>query len=90
MLERRRGLSMPRDAQPQADWAGVVPVKREELQPGDLLYFGASDKRITHTGVYLGGGEFIDATTFQAPMVRIDDLTDPHWASLLVAMRRVK
>jgi cell wall-associated NlpC family hydrolase len=90
MLERRRGVLMPRDAQPQADWTGLAPVKREDLQPGDLLYFGSSDKRITHTGVYLGDGKFIDATTFETPMVRIDDLTDPHWSRILVAMRRVK
>jgi len=90
MLERRRGVLMPRDAQPQADWTGLTPVKREDLQPGDLLYFGSSDKRITHTGVYLGDGKFIDATTFETPMVRIDDLTDPHWTRILVAMRRVK
>ncbi|MBS1859726.1 MAG: C40 family peptidase [Acidobacteria bacterium] len=91
MLGRRRGLNMPRDAQPQADWDGVVPVEnRQDLQPGDLLYFGSSPKKITHTGVYLGDGRFIDATTHETPMVRIDDLNDPYWTRLLVAMRRVK
>jgi cell wall-associated NlpC family hydrolase len=90
MLGRRRGLNMPRDAQPQADWSGVVPVDRKDLQPGDLLYFGSSDKKITHTGIYLGGGKFINATTYQTPMVRIDDINEPHWAKLLVAARRVK
>ena len=54
MLCRRRGVLMPRDAQPQADWSGVVAVDRKDLQPGDLLYFGASDKKITHTGIYHG------------------------------------
>ena len=58
--------------------------------PGDLLYFGASPQRITHTGMYLGGGQFISATTYQTPMVRIDSLENPHWSRLLVAMRRVK
>jgi cell wall-associated NlpC family hydrolase len=90
MLCRRRGVPMPRDAQPQADWSGVEPVERKDLKPGDLLYFGGSAKRITHTGVYLGDGKFIDATTWQTPMVRIDDLNDDHWSHLLVAMRRVK
>jgi len=90
MLERRRGVGMPRDAQPQADWSGVQALQREDLQPGDLLYFGSSGRRITHTGVYLGEGKFIDATTFETPMVRLDDLSDPHWSSLLVAIRRVK
>jgi SH3-like domain-containing protein len=91
MLGRRRGLSMPRDAQPQADWDGVAPVERKEaLQPGDLLYFGSSTKKITHTGIYMGEGRFINATTHEKPMIRIDDLNDEYWSGILVAMRRVK
>ena len=91
MLGRRRGLNMPRDAQPQADWDGVRPVeRREDLQPGDLLYFGSSDKKITHTGIYMGGGKFINATTHETPMVRIDDLNEESWAKSLVAARRIK
>jgi len=90
MLGRRRGLNMPRDAQPQADWSGLVAVERKDLKPGDLLYFGSSDKKITHTGIYLGDGKFINATTYLTPMVRIDDLNAEHWTKLLVAARRVK
>jgi len=90
MLERRRGVLMPRDAGPQANWTGVVPVERKDLEPGDLLYFGSSAQHITHTGIYLGGNQFISATTHETPMVRIDSLTDPYWAHLLVAQRRVK
>ncbi len=90
MLERRRGVPMPRDAQPQADWSGLVPVDRQDLKPGDLLYFGSSAKHITHTGIYLGGDQFISATTHVTPTVRIDDLSDPYWTRLLVAQRRVK
>jgi cell wall-associated NlpC family hydrolase len=40
--------------------------------------------------MYLGDGQFIGATTYQAPMVRIDSLENPHWSHLLVARRRVK
>ncbi len=90
MLLRRRGVLLPRDSGPQAQWSGLVAVERKDLAPGDLLYFGSSASRITHTGMYLGEGKFISATTYQTPMVRIDDLGDPHWAQLLVAMRRLK
>jgi cell wall-associated NlpC family hydrolase len=90
MLCRRRGVHMPRDAQPQAEWNGLTPVDKEDLAPGDLLYFGSSVKKITHTGMYLGDGKFINATTWQTPTVRIDDLNDPHWTGILVAMKRVK
>jgi len=90
MLQRQRGVNMPRDAQPQAEWSGVVPVSRKDVEAGDLLYFGSSEKHITHTGMYLGDGKFINATTHLTPMVRIDELDDPYWTRLLVAIRRVK
>jgi cell wall-associated NlpC family hydrolase len=91
MLGRRRGFQMPRDAQPQADWNGMLPVKsKDDLQPGDLLYFGSSDKKISHTGIYMGNGKFINATTHDTPMVRIDDLNEPNWDKSLVAIRRFK
>jgi gamma-D-glutamyl-L-lysine dipeptidyl-peptidase len=90
MLCRRRGVLMPRDAQPQADWNGMAPVDRQDLHPGDLLYFGKSVAKITHTGMYIGDGKFINATTWQKPVVQICELSEPHWTELLVACRRVK
>lgn len=90
MLCRRRGVTIPRDAQPQCHWEGMMPVNREDLRPGDLLYFGKSLEKITHTGMYLGNGEFINATTYEQPVVRVDRLDDPHWQKLFVAARRLK
>ena len=89
-LLRRRGFNVPRDAGPQANWDGLKPVDKAALEPGDLLYFGASPEKITHTGMYIGNDEFINATAWEHPMVQIDNLRDEHWARLLVAARRVK
>jgi SH3-like domain-containing protein len=90
MLERQRGIVMPRDADLQAAWSGVTAVERKDLQPGDLLFFGASAAKITHTGMYLGHGEFIHDTTHDHPGVQISNLDDQPWTTLLVAARRVK
>jgi hypothetical protein len=90
MLARRRGLVMPRDAQPQADWARSKVIPKTELAPGDLVYFGSSEKKITHTGMYIGGDRFIHATAYRTPVVQISRLSDPHWTGLLVACRRIK
>lgn len=90
MLERQRGIEMPRDAGVQAAWNGVVPVKREDLQPGDLLFFGGSAAHITHTGMYIGNGEFIHDTTHDHPGVQISRLDDQPWTKLLVASRRIQ
>lgn len=90
MLYRRRDVVIPRDASQQAAWTGMAPVARDQLRPGDLLYFGASAEKVTHTGMYLGNGEFIDATPWQRPVVQIDRLDDEHWAPLFVAARRIQ
>jgi hypothetical protein len=89
MLVRQRGRVMPRDASVQAKWNGSAPVAAADLRPGDLLYFGASAERITHTGLYLGDRQFINATTHDTPVVRIDNLDDPYWVKLFVSARRV-
>jgi cell wall-associated NlpC family hydrolase len=90
MLCRRRGTVIPRDADLQAAWNGVEPVALDALQPGDLLYFGSRPDHITHTGMYIGGGQFINATPHQHPVIQICPLDDPHWKHLLVAARRLK
>jgi probable lipoprotein NlpC len=65
-------------------------VEKENLQPGDLLYFGTSLQKITHTGFYIGNGEFIHSTTNQHPVLQISSLADDHWTRLFVAARRWK
>jgi gamma-D-glutamyl-L-lysine dipeptidyl-peptidase len=90
MLVRRRGIVMPRDADMQASWAGVVPVKRSKLEAGDLLFFGESPQNITHTGMFIGHGKFIHDSTHEHPGVQVGRLADQPWAHLLVACRRLK
>ncbi len=90
MLVRSRGFNMPRDADKQAAWSGVVAVERKDLQPGDLLFFGGSPRSIDHTGMYIGDGQFIQDTTEGHPVVQISRLDNQPWTHLLVASRRVK
>jgi gamma-D-glutamyl-L-lysine dipeptidyl-peptidase len=90
MLVRQRGITLPRDASLQVNWKGVAPVERKDLQAGDLLYFGEDLTKVTHTGMYIGNGEFIHDTTHERPMVQISRLDDAPWTKLLVAARRVK
>lgn len=90
MLVRSRGITMPRDADLQAAWSGVVPVDRHHLKPGDLLFFGGSPSDITHTGMYIGKGQFIHDTTHGHPGVQISRINQQPWTKLLVAARRIK
>jgi SH3-like domain-containing protein len=90
MLVRSRGINMPRDADQQAAWDGADPVDRKKLRAGDLLFFGSSRDQITHTGMFIGHGEFIHDTTSGHPGVQISRLKDKPWTKLLVACRRLK
>ncbi len=90
MLGRQRGLSMPRDARPQSEWSGSEPVERKDLQPGDLLYFGPQAEKVNHTGMYLGGGEFLHATSRGRPGVQVSRLDENPWKWQFVKARRVK
>ena len=90
LLYRRRGIGIPRDAGPQFRWEGFVPVARKKLKPGDLIFFGASEAKITHTGMYIGKGRFIHATTHEHPVVQISKLKDLYWTKLYVGARRPK
>ena len=90
MLLRARGINLPRDADQQAAWTGVIAIERKHLQAGDLLFFGSSPKEITHTGMYIGDGQFIHDSTNDHPVVQISRLDAEPWTKLLVACRRAK
>jgi cell wall-associated NlpC family hydrolase len=87
MLMRLQGIPMPRDAHQQMAWEGLSEVDAGDLAPGDLLYFGPSADRVTHTGRHLGFGEFIHATVHLHPRVQVSELAG-HWEGLLVGCRR--
>ena len=58
------GVRLPRTA--QAQWDAVPHIAREQLRPGDLVFFEhtyPSPARITHVGIYVGDGQQINAPT---------------------------
>lgn len=88
LVYRANGVVLPRDADLQFEAPDAEPVDRGEIRPGDLLFFGRDAKHVSHVGLSLGGARFINATTHQTPVVREDDLDDPHWSSIYQGARR--
>jgi hypothetical protein len=82
------GVELPRDARLQFESPDAVPVERGALRPGDLVFFGQDPSDVTHVGLYLGDGRFVNATTHDTPVVREDRLDDPHWSPLYLGARR--
>lgn len=62
----RQGLKIPRTAQDQFDKINTRTLSKEELTPGDLVYFYAPSGRfldhIDHCGIFLGRGKIIHAS----------------------------
>jgi cell wall-associated NlpC family hydrolase len=86
LVYRLNGVSLLRDADMQYTQPGLAPVDKADLQAGDLLFFGG--ERITHTGIYIGGGRFIHCTTHLRPVVQISRLEDAYWTGLYQGARR--
>ena len=76
------GVNLPRTAQAQYDATMKVP-QGQQLQAGDLVFFGTSTSDITHVGIYIGGGKMIDAPHTGA-QVRIENY---NWADYVGATR---
>ncbi|MGM9991335.1 MAG: NlpC/P60 family protein [Candidatus Bruticola sp.] len=57
---RLHGLIVPRDADQQ--FLVGMPLSKDELEPGDLVFFGADEEHVSHVGFYVGDGSFLDAS----------------------------
>ena len=77
------GIYLPRAADEQYN-AGY-PVSN--LQPGDLVFFSTYTYGASHSGIYLGNGQFISSTSSSG--VRIDNLTSGYWGACYIGARRV-
>ena len=80
-----RGIHLPRTAAEQFEVGRSVSYS--ELLPGDRLYFVSRSGRINHTGIYMGSGRFIHASSRRG-CVGVDALYDRvYWTRFLGARR---
>ena len=87
-LFRDLGIILPRDAEVQANSPLFTEVSKQELKPGDILFFGWN-KKISHEAVYLGNDTFINSTPFGGPIVHLSNLNEPHWKEIYITARRL-
>ena len=76
------GVSLPHSSYAQYNY-GTTSV-RQQLQPGDLVFFDA----LGHVGLYIGGGEYVDAP-YTGAYVRVDSLTSGWALSHYAGARRI-
>jgi peptidoglycan endopeptidase LytE len=76
------GVALPHNAAQQYRFG--TPVAREDLEPGDLVFFD----RLRHNGIYVGHGRFIHARQ-TGRRVGVAGLDDEWYASHFVGARRL-
>jgi cell wall-associated NlpC family hydrolase len=85
---RDQGRSVPRTA--ASLYSIGIPVDKEELRPGDLVFFKTSGGRsISHVGIYVGEGKFVHASSSQRRVV-VTELDRGYYARQYVGARRLR
>lgn len=87
IFERSLGLVLPRRADDQASAPGFIHVAREELKPGDLVFFNTLRRTFSHVGIYVGDGKFIHSPRSGAS-VRVEDMRVSYWTKRFTGARR--
>jgi len=88
VFETSLGLVLPRRADEQATAAGLVAVRREDLRPGDLVFFNTLKRTFSHVGIYIGDNRFIHSPR-PGKNVRTEDMSFAYWAKRFTGARRV-
>ena len=86
LYERSVGRLLPRRAEEQARATQVID--KEELKPGDLVFFNTMRRAFSHVGIYVGDGQFIHSPR-AGQSVRVEDMRSAYWQKRFNGARRV-
>lgn len=76
---------LPRTSKSQSEVGSKVD--KEDLIPGDLVFFDTSGKGISHAGIYIGEGKFAHSSSSKG--VSISKLSDSYYEKRYITARRV-
>jgi cell wall-associated NlpC family hydrolase len=79
VIQNTLGMDITHDMFQQIEMGQSVGMN--ELQPGDLVFFANTFRPgLSHTGIYIGGGQFVHAEN-ESTGVRISDLNSDYYGS---------
>ena len=81
------GLELPRSTRELIELR-APEIHRDDLQPGDLVFFSPGGGEVSHIGIFVGEGRFVHAPS-SGGTVRIDSLDSPYWRQAYRQAKRV-
>lgn len=88
VFENSLGRLLPRRSRDQALSADLLTIARDDLKPGDLVFFNTMRNAFSHVGIYMGEGKFIHAPR-TGSQVRVDDMRAAYWTQRFNGARRL-
>lgn len=79
------GLDLPRQSSTQFE-AGTA-VSRDEMRPGDLVFFNTNGRGVSHVGIYVGDGRFAHSSSSRG--VTVSSLGESYYADRYLGAKRV-
>lgn len=81
----KSGIDLPRSADEQ--YLVGQKIGKHNLKPGDLVFFQTYEEGVSHSGIYIGDGKFISATSSSG--VAIASVNDSYWGERYIGAKRV-
>ncbi|MFO1380030.1 MAG: C40 family peptidase [Chitinivorax sp.] len=79
------GISLPHNAAQIAQLGREV--ERQQLEPGDLVFFNTRNKPFSHVGIYIGDERFVHAPATNG-QIKVSSLRNSYFASRYEGGRR--
>ncbi len=76
VFKQATSLTLPHSALAISQLGKTVP--KNELQPGDLVFFNTLKSTFSHVGIYLGNNRFIHSPS-SGGQVRVENMQDSYW-----------
>ena len=86
VFKQAASLTLPRSALEMSQLG--TSVRKNDLQPGDLVFFNTLKSAFSHVGIYVGNNRFIHSPR-SGGVVRIDSLDSEYWIKHFDGAKRI-
>ena len=84
----REGAGVPLPRRSEEMSRSGAEIRRDELRPGDLVFFNTLRRAFSHVGIYIGNSQFVHAPA-RGGQVRVESLDARYWTARFDGARRM-